>query len=234
MCFCLRYIKLRFYKYSIILYSTTFYSNSQFNYINLLSDNSGYYVISQKFSSTNPWIWKFLFSAPPSSEWQEISSIYYYAEGAIMLSDSQLFMFSKESSASNVHFYKITFGDTNVNWANQIIWVTEPCTLSYSKSLTSEDKSKIYSFFSFGTTAYLHFITFNATDGTVVGSRFKSSIVWSISLGVIAIDNFLVVNSFWNDLYNVIIINLSTYSFVIREFTGVGLIWGAANLASRR
>ena len=31
----------------------------------------------------------------------------YYAEGAIMLSDSQLFMFSKESSASNVHFYKI-------------------------------------------------------------------------------------------------------------------------------
>ena len=226
--------KYRFYKCSITLYSTSLHSNSQYIYFNLLSDNSGYYIISLKFLSKCPWLWKFLFSASTTSQCQEIPSLYYYAEGAIILSDSQLFMLSKESSASNVHFYKITFGDNNVSWANKIIWYTDSCDLSYSKSVTSENKSKIYSFFSFGTKAYLHFITFNTTDGTVVGSSFISSIVWDYSLGVIVIDSFIVAISLWNSIYNAILINLNTYSFVIRGFTGEAVFWGAVNLTSRR
>ena len=102
------------------------------------------------------------------------------AYGQLKIDDNQLFLIGNEpSSAYTLHYYKITFGDVSVDWANKISWTGGSWSASNSESLLSSDNSLIYTFATFGSTQYLYFITFSTSTGNVVGSRYKSSSTWT-------------------------------------------------------
>ena len=114
-----------------------------------------------------------------------------FAYGSFMINNSQLFMLGSDSTLFSLHFYKTTFGKTSVDVATQIACPGGMRTAFYSESLVSNDGSKIYSFFIYGSTQYLFFVTFNSTDLSIIESRYKSSIAWSMSYGSSLNGNYL-------------------------------------------
>ena len=111
-----------------------------------------------------------------SVQCQTITSI-NIGYGSLMLSSTQFFIISADSvSPYSLRMYKITFATTAVNWANKITCSSGIWQTSASESQLSLDGSIIYSFFIYGSTKYLYFASLYASNGTVVSSRFKSSI----------------------------------------------------------
>ena len=90
--------------------------------INILSDNSGYFISSHYYGTDYPCICKYLFS-DPSAQCQQIDKLYNYPFGELMINDSQIFMLGYGySSPHNVYFLKITPGNTAVDWATRMAW----------------------------------------------------------------------------------------------------------------
>ena len=113
----------------------------------------------------------------------EFPTIVNYSYGTLMLNDDQLFLMGQDiSSLTLLHMYKITFSTGSYNWVNMISCPTDS-TPYWSESIQNSDSSKIYSLFMLENIAYAYFITFNSTDGSVVGSRYKSSTSWYYVLG---------------------------------------------------
>ena len=89
----------------------------------ILSDNSGYYVVAKRTVTSRPYVWKYLFSASTTASWQEITAFDSRAWGQLKINDSQLFLTGNEpASTYHLHMYKITFGNTAVDWANKVSW----------------------------------------------------------------------------------------------------------------
>ena len=95
-----------------------------------------------------------------------------------MLSSTQFFVVGTNIGVHPIlQMYKITFGSSSVNWANQIgCSSTSAWSASLSESMLSSDGSTIYSFFTYGTPLYLYFAGLSATSGSVTTTRYKSSI----------------------------------------------------------
>ena len=99
--------------------------------------------------------------------------------GPSLLNDSQLFLFSvNPSSPYNMNFYKVTFGNTAVDFASKMACTGGVWSTSYSDSIVSVDGLKIYCTFAYGSTSYLYFITFNSADLSVTDTRYKSTSNW--------------------------------------------------------
>ena len=151
--------------------------------IHVLSDNSGYIFIDNLGTSSSPYICKYLFNQNSIEIWQEINLISLYTYGLLMLDDSHLYFIGVDPTSSNMGFYKITFGNTNWDWANVMACSSGTWTTNSSETVILN--SKIYSFFLYGTSQnlLLYAVTFNITDGSVLGSRFKSTNAWNYLWG---------------------------------------------------
>ena len=93
-----------------------------------------------------------------------------------MLNEDQLFLFGQDASTlTQIHIYKITFSTGSYNWGSQISCSSD-CSPYYAESIQNSDSSKIHSLFLLESSSNAYFITLNATDGSAVDSRYKSTI----------------------------------------------------------
>ena len=149
------------------------------------------YYINLKNSNNKAAIWKYI-SSSSSLSWIEFPSIQGYSIGGLMLNDNQLLLMGQDISTIRLlHIFKVTFSTATYNWASQISCSSD-CPPSYAESIQSSDSSKIYSLFLLASSPYAYFITLNATDGSAVDSRYKSSISWDYVLGSVRNGNNLV------------------------------------------
>ena len=139
--------------------------------IHLLSDNSGYLIIAKDVIN-RLYIWKY---KSPTLTCQTSSILQSFAQGQLKLSDSKLFFFETDS-AYTLHFCQITFGNSAADWSKKMTCPSGTCSAGLSESLLSSDSSTIYSLFAYGSTRYLYFTSFRSSDGSVLGTRYKSSI----------------------------------------------------------
>ena len=130
-------------------------------------------------------ILSYIFSSA-SCQWQSITNI-KIGYGHLMISDTQFFMVGAgPSTPYDLHMYKLTFLNTSVDWADKIACASGTWTSSFSESVLSEDGLSIYSFINFGSSRYLYFVSLSVSTGSVVGTRYKSSVttnyVWGSAL----------------------------------------------------
>ena len=125
-------------------------------------------------------------------------------------------------SSTSLHFYKLTFSNTLADWSNKIIWV-DYCPTSASESLLNNDNSKIYSFPNYQIIqSYAYFITFSISNGSVLGSRYRSNISCSGIYGSVLSDSYVVVTALCQNAY-LILFNTISSAFTIRMFSGTKL-----------
>ena len=138
-----------------------------------------------------------------------------------MVSDSQLFLLGINPSSKNLHAYKVSFSTGSVNWANSITCSSGTWSIGMSYSVTNSDNSLIYSFFPFALTSsslYLYFITFAAYDGSIVGSRYKSSAVLGTINGLTKFGDYIIpVISNVANMY-LMIFNTASNTFIYKSF----------------
>ena len=96
-----------------------------------------------------------------------------------------------------------------------------------SESLLSTDGSKIFSFFTYGNTYYMYFVTFSKVDGTVIGSRYKSSTPITGIYGSAQKGDLIVLTVYVSSTYYLVILNTTSNVFTMKNFSGAGL-FGAA------
>ena len=124
-------------------------------------------------------------------------------------------MLGIENSLPNtIHFYKVSFGRSSVDWANQILWTEGSCKTGISETLLSTDGSLIYSFFIFGNAPNMYFAIFNSSSGQSVGSIYKSSATWTGVCGSIQSGIYIFVTFAWTNYY-LMRLNMLTYEFVV-------------------
>ena len=163
-------------KKNYILYSSNIYGSSHETSIHPLSDSSGYILFAQFPLQNRAYIWMQVISpSVADANCQYVPSISLYCYGHLKITDSQVFFGGIDSSSKDLHFIKMTLGNTVADWSNKILWFSSSWTTFGSEALLSSDGSLIYSFFIFGNPRYIYFTTFKTTDGSVVGNRYKSS-----------------------------------------------------------
>ena len=92
-------------------------------------------------------------------------------------------------------------------------WSSSSCSLYQSESLLSSDKSSIYSFFSFG--YYMYYVCFNSLDGSILSSRYKSSInIYDVNSIVLYGDYVISITSY----SYLVMYSITTFAFTIKRF----------------
>ena len=143
-----------------------------------------------------------------------------------MITNSQFFVVGvTPASPYNLLMYKITFGLTPVNWANQISCASGTWTTSNSESVLSSDGSTIYIFLTFGTTNYFYFAGMSVSSGSVTTTRYKSSVsvsyVWRSALN----GDYIVAAT--DTPASLLLYSISSSAFTIKSFSGNNLNgWG--------
>ena len=162
-------------------------------------------------------VWKYLFLSTSSAQFQDTASI-VIAHSQPKISDGVLFFSgSDNTSPYSLYFFKVTFGKSLMDWTNKLLWnFGSWSAYNNFNSLMSSDGSKIYSFPIYGSPVSTYFVTFNTIDGTVLGSRYKSSIGWSYvykgaeGMGYISL-------SVTCSSIHLILIDTKTYTFIIKQ-----------------
>ena len=111
--------------------------------------------------------------------------------GTLMINTNQFMIAGSQSTSGGyLHYYKFTYGNTNADWADKMLCPSGVWDISFSEQLLNFDSSKIYSLISYGTTSspYIYFVTFNIADGTVSGSRYRSSGSQSVAGAILSGD----------------------------------------------
>ena len=177
-----------------------------------MSDNTGYYLALHR-PSNNPSIWKYLISFD-SVNCIDFSTIIDYSYCHSMINNDQLFLLGIDSSIkSDIHFYKVTFSSNTVNWGNKMSLLSINSYPLFSESQISNDYSKIYALFPFEATSYLFFLTFNANDGSIIGSKYKSSMSWDFVFGSTKNSDYLLFSALCSPIYALILYNTNTLTF---------------------
>ena len=188
---------------------------------------TGYYVTGYT-SSYNGVICNYLFSDTLST-WQIFSTVSRSTKGNLMLSNTEFFFtFSSTSISSPVGFYKYTFGNANLDWKNIMICTTGTWGSGYSESQISG--TTIYNFFIADQNYYLYMASFNVSTGSLIGSRYKSSITLGNVYGSALMGNYLLATITTNipSQYYVLMYNIVTDIFTIRKSNFILLYqWGA-------
>ena len=181
-----------------------------------MSDNMDYYI-NLSNSTNQTAVWKYFVS---SNQYKcyDFSQISKTFNGCLMLSDYLLFLMGKDASTSTLfHTYMINFSTNSYNWANTISCSTD-CSYYLQESIESSDNSKIYSLFFLELSPNAYFITLNSTDGSAIGSRYKSSISWSSTNGSTKNGDNLVFSVMWSQIYNLFIFNTNSSAFSINSW----------------
>ena len=116
----------------------------------------------------------------------------------------------------------------------RIAWIYGTCTSSNSENLMSSDNSKIYSFFNFGSSTYLYFVTLKSTDGSSIGNRYKSNTAWSNIWGSTQNGDYILITALWTSNQRLILVNTVTFNFQYRDFSGTYLYGWAVEPQSGR
>ena len=98
--------------------------------------------------------------------------------------------------------------------------LTSSCSSYYSESVISSDKSFIYSLFTYGyynSIKYLYFVCFNSLDGSILSSRYKSSIQVDSDVYSIVIYGDYVISITGSYL---VMYSITTFAFTIKKFNG--------------
>ena len=166
---------------------------------------------------------KYLFSSPANLGWQE-TILFRGPFGPTLLPSGDIFMPGYGTGTPvTLNFYKFTYGSTSVIWENKI--VTTNGQLTSASSVYSSDGSKIYTLFDAYNSGIvnLYFMTFLSSDGSVSGSRYKSNLAVNFMYGCSLNGNYLVALPFVSSTAYLVIINISTFSFISQEFSGSAL-----------
>ena len=130
-----------------------------------------------------------------------------------MFSKSQFFILGNDNLAPyNLYFYKITFGNTAVDLASIMSCSSGVWSAFYSENVLSNDATKIYSLFIYGATQYLFIVPFNATDLTVIGTIYKSSISLSSVGGSLLKGDYILAGFNSASVRYLLVYNTLTYS----------------------
>ena len=177
-------------------------------------------MLTGKSATGNLNICKYIFSISNSAQCQEVTSIYLYAYGQLMLSSGTFYFVGYDSISYSLRFYKATFGNAFVDWGNKILCSTGTCYSTYSESIISSDSSKIYSFSTYGNTlTYMYFVTFSTINGNVIGSRYKSNNIWGGIYGSTLNDANIVITASCSPFNQLIVYDTQTSVFIIKQFS---------------
>ena len=93
-------------------------------------------------------------------------------------------------------------------------WPSSSCYSDSLESVLSTDKSSIYSFFEYE--LYVYYVCFNSLDGSILSSRYKSSmhVVYVHSI-VLYGDYVISIMSLYLVMYSI-----TTFAFTIKRFNG--------------
>ena len=152
------------------------------------------------------------------------------------LNEEQFFFLSTDFGNSDLLFIKVTFDNSITNWNSRTVCASGPWLLHSSQSLANSDKSKIYSLFTYGPSGslYLYFVTFDATSGNILGSRYISSGTWTDMLGSAINGNYIAATPYWLSYSHLLLIDTVSFSFTIRKYTGTKLFGvGIENISKR-
>ena len=200
----------------------------------MLSDNSGYYVIQRYNTGDTPHVLKYLFSSTTNQHYI-LNSMYLYAYGTLMISDTELFWTTTTSTSdNNAVFIKLTFANTSADWAKQMS-CSGPCNINNSWSLLSTDKSKIYTLFSYlqSSNYNIYFSWFQTSNGAIVGNKYKSITYWFAVFGLVLNGDNIVATFLCSSPY-LVIYNISSDSFTFKSFSGSYLYDVAIESGSNR
>ena len=158
------------------MYRGTYFWGSRDTLIFIMSNNMDYYI-NLSNSASQAAIWKY--SAPSSQyvcyDFSQISWAFFWIFNVKWWST---ILMGKDASTSTLfHMYMINFISSSYNWANTISCSTD-CSFNLQESIKSSDNSKIYSLLPLELSPNAYFITLNSTNGSVIGSRYRSSIIW--------------------------------------------------------
>ena len=177
-----------------------------------MPDNTGYYLALRK--SSNPSIWQYLFASSNNANCIEFSTITINSYCHLMINSDQLFLLGIDSSVNlDVHFYKVTFSSHTINWGNKVNFLSTYQGYIYSENQISNDYSKIYALFIFEATSNLFFLTFNANDGSVTDSKYKSNLSCNFVFGSTKNSDYLLFSSYCSPIYVLILYNTNTSTF---------------------
>ena len=137
-----------------------------------------------------------------------------------MVSDTQVYFYDTDSSSLNLHMNLATFGNTVMDWSNKLACPSGTWSYFDSYSLLSLNSKLIYSFIIFGNPLQLYFVTFSVSDGSVVGSRFKSSINWDRLRGAGQNEKYIMFTARCTSQF-LLIQDKSSSTFTIKEFSGI-------------
>ena len=84
----------------------------------------------------------------------------------------------------------------------------------FSENIVSTDGSTVYTFSAYGSSGnfYTYFTAFNLTNGSVIGSRYKSSIYWYIYRSTTT-GEYIVLPFIWSSTNYLVIFNTSSFTF---------------------
>ena len=136
--------------------------------------------------------------------------------------DSTHLVFSAISYSSPYYsnYYKVTFGNTPVDWASKVLWSTISWNRYTSEMLVDSTNTNLYCFSSFGYDyRYLHFIALAVANGSLVGSHYISSQEWGSIYGSAQNGVHLVIIIYCSG-YKLLNINTSTNTFSTWSFSG--------------
>ena len=210
-------------KFHHILYSENSMGNNNDVRLFLISNNQGFYVISQNLKSSNPIIYKYVFNTSQLT-FKTISSYAGYGHGSFMLSDTQLFLLAVGSiSSSDLYFNKLSYASTAADWTSRLSWPTSLWTLGLSETLLSSDKTKLYIFPAYGNPRYLYFMSIRLTDGGKVDTWYKSNLSVDKVFGSAQYGNYIVIAAEWSPNNCLMLVDLSKSTFNLKGFTGGNL-----------
>ena len=158
-------------------------------------------------------------SVDTSEQWQEISIISQSTYGQLYFNSNRFFFVGTEATVYTLHMYLVTFGNTAVDWAKQMICPSGTWGTNWSGSWLSSDSTKIYSMYIYGSTRYLYFVTFNVADGAIVGNRYKSSISCVLQYLLVLNGNYLLALPLWTQKF-MLLYNINTNTFTMKQFSG--------------
>ena len=121
----------------------------------MLSDNSGYYLISYSTTKTKVVIWKYLLSSPSTTSCQSCSNTSSLNNIQLYLGNNQFYLLTKESTANvDLLMIKFTYASTSVTWSRKLLCPSGPWTASSGKGWLSTDGSLIYNLNLYGTSVF--------------------------------------------------------------------------------
>ena len=121
-----------------------------------------------------------------------------------------------------LYMYKLTFSVTTVNWANKILCPSGSWTSTYSESILSAENLTIYSLFIYESSWRLYFAALSASDGSVVATRYKSSVYVGAVYGSALNGDYLAAAT--SSANALLLYSISTSIFTIKSASTISFI----------